>query len=107
MLLSGLVAGATGAVGSNYNYAAPLYLKIIDSLKKNDLQQARHWQSLSVKKVRILFKYRGLPAIKAMMKLIGVDCGPMRLPFESLTTAELRQMEREMRDIGFFEWGRE
>ena len=29
-LLSGLIAGADGAVGSTYNYAAPLYNKILD-----------------------------------------------------------------------------
>ena len=106
MLLSGLSIGVSGAVGSHYNYAAPLYWKIINAFQRNDIEEAREYQSLSVKKVRILLKYRGLPAIKGMMKLIGVDCGPMRLPFQNLTSVELSQLEKGMKDIGFFDWGR-
>ncbi|MBC8179883.1 dihydrodipicolinate synthase family protein [candidate division KSB1 bacterium] len=106
MLLSGLAAGATGAVGSNYNYAAPLYLKIMDAFNRNDIEEAQKYQSLSVKKVRYLFKYRGLPAIKSMMKMIGLDCGPVRLPLQALTTDEYNELEKSMNEIGFFEWGR-
>ena len=105
-LLSGLIAGADGAVGSNYNSTAPLYLKIIDAFKRNDLESAQKYQSLSVKKVRHFFRFRGLPAIKASMKLIGLDCGPVRLPLQTLTLSEYKELEQAMNDIGFFDWGR-
>lgn len=106
MMLSGLAAGATGAVGSNYNFAAPLYLKIMDAFNRNDMEEAQKYQSLSVKKIRYFFMYRGLPAIKSMMKIIGLDCGPVRLPLQTLTTEEYKELEKIMNEIGFFEWGR-
>src|SRR5438067_649712 len=40
-LLAALALGAEGAVGSTYNFAAPLYHRIIAALAKGDLAAAR------------------------------------------------------------------
>ena len=52
MLLSALVVGARGAVGSTYNIAAPLYRRLIDAFQAGDLEQARRLQWLSANMVR-------------------------------------------------------
>ncbi|AQT68681.1 N-acetylneuraminate lyase [Anaerohalosphaera lusitana] len=106
MLLSGLVVGVPGAVGSTFNFAAPLYNKIMDAYKAGDLERARELQLLSVKMVNTLFKYRGQPAFKAMMGILGVDCGPNRLPLKSLDSDEVAALKKDLEDIGFFDWGR-
>lgn len=106
MLLNALSAGADAAVGSTYNFAAPLYQKVLENYNKGKLSEARKYQLKSIKMVRVFQKYRGHPAFKATMKLIGLDCGPTRLPLETLTQGELKEMESELEDIGFFEWGR-
>ena len=90
MLLSGLSAGAAGAVGSTYNFAAPLYNALIEAFEQGDLEEARRLQGLSVRMIRLLCKYRGQPAFKAIMGLLGLDCGPNRLPIETLSTDEIR-----------------
>ena len=72
-LLGALAVGATGAVGSTYNFAAPLYRTVIDSFAKGDLDIARTYQLYSAKLCRLLAEYKGLPAIKAMMKIIDLD----------------------------------
>ena len=105
-MLSGLIAGADGAVGSNYNSAAPLYIKIIDAFERGDLEAAQKYQYLSVQSVRHFFRFRGLPAIKASMKMIGMDCGPIRLPLQTLSAEEYRELEKSLTEIGFFEWAR-
>lgn len=104
MLLSGLCAGATGAVGSTYNFAGPLYRQLIDAFDHGDINEARRCQGLSVEMVRILRRYRIQSALKATMKLIGVDCGPCRLPLVTLTDDELQAMKKELDGIGFFDW---
>ena len=38
------------------------------------------------------------------MKLVGVDCGPPRLPVQPLTPESIKNLESDLRDIGFFEW---
>jgi N-acetylneuraminate lyase len=47
------------------------------------------------------------PAIKAMMRIIGMDCGPMRLPQESLLDDEVEALRVALDEIGFFNWGRQ
>ena len=37
------------------------------------------------------------------MKLIGLDLGPNRTPFQNLTDAEEAQMRKELEEIGFFQ----
>lgn len=104
MLLSALSVGAAGAVGSTYNFAGPLYNRIIKAFKRGDLTEAQKCQALSVDMIHILSRYRGQPAFKAAMKLIGVDCGPNRLPLETLKPEEVKAMEAELDEIGFFDW---
>ena len=47
-MLSALVLGAKGAVGSTYNYAAPLYMSLIDAYNNNNLEAARALQQQSI-----------------------------------------------------------
>ena len=107
MLLSGLAAGAPGAVGSTYNFAAPLYRRLIAAFARGDLRESRRCQTLSVRMIRTLYRYRGHPAFKAVMGMLGVECGPVRLPLVSLTAEERAALRQELKDIGFFSWGRE
>lgn len=104
MLLSALCAGAAGAIGSTYNFAGPLYHRLIDAFDRSDLDEARKYQALSVEMVRIFRRYRVHPALKAAMKLIGLDCGPTRLPLVTLTDDKLQAMKEELDAIGFFDW---
>src|SRR5207253_9958808 len=43
-LLAGLVFGARGAVGSTYNYAAPLYTKLMAAYASGKMEDARAQQ---------------------------------------------------------------
>jgi N-acetylneuraminate lyase len=103
-LHSGLAAGAAGFVGSTYNYASPLYLKLIDAYNKGDFEEARMWQDKSVKTVEVLVKYGGNEAGKAFMKLIGLDCGWCRPPMAALSEEQLEEMEKDLKTIGFFDF---
>lgn len=104
MLLGGLTFGAQGAVGSTYNFAAPLYHKIIAALERGDLTEARRLQSLAAEMVRIIIANGGRGGLKAAMELIGADCGHSRLPTLTCTAAQRAQMRQELKAIGFFDW---
>ncbi|MEO6868228.1 MAG: dihydrodipicolinate synthase family protein [Ginsengibacter sp.] len=103
MLLSSLSVGAKGYIGSTYNLMAPLYNKLKASFDKGDLSTAKNLQFKSVEIVRVLVKYGGLPAQKAIMKLLGIDCGPLRLPLQSLQKEEIKSMEKDLQKLGFFD----
>ena len=105
MLLSGLTAGAKGAIGSTYNLAAPLYVKLIDAFERGDLAEARRLQSLSIAAIRLLLSH-GHPAFKALMSLIGPECGPVRLPLVTLAPDGRERLRRELDAIEFFDLAR-
>ncbi len=103
MLLSGLAAGARGAVGSTYNYMAPLYRRVIDAFDRGDLKEARRQQGLAVRLVQAMLRRHGQAGLKAVMQLVGVDCGPTRLPLVALQPGEVDQLRDELSARGFFE----
>jgi N-acetylneuraminate lyase len=104
ILLSALALGARGAVGSTYNFAAPLYQRIISAFNRGDIAGARRDQSRSMEFIEIHNRYGGLVAGKAIMKLIGVDCGPVRLPLRAITAADEAKLRADLEKIGFFEY---
>ena len=103
-LLCGLVLGAEAAVGSTYNYFSPVYHKLWEAFNNGDLEKARKMQQLSVKLVVILDKYGGgVVCGKAIMNLLGVNCGPCRLPLGNLSSSEIDQLRKDLEQINFFE----
>jgi len=102
ILICALSLGIRSAVGSTYNYIAPLYLKIWEAFQNGDLKEANQWQQLSVMLVTILNKYGGaIRAGKAIMKIIGLDCGPCRLPISQLKPEEFKNLRNDLNEIDF------
>lgn len=104
MLLSGLAAGAQGAVGSTFNLAAPLYREVMSLFAAGNHAEAQRLQLLSARMVLTIKKYRPLPALKSMMKMAGVDCGPMRLPMVAMAPDEVDALKRDLAEIDFLGW---
>ena len=102
LLLPALAVGAKGAIGSTYTFAAPLYLETMESFKRGDLETARRQHSYMVDIIRILVKYPPIPAQKAIMKMLGLDLGPCRLPLTSFTLSQYEQFQYELEAKDFF-----
>lgn len=102
ILLAGLDHGATGAVGSTYNYAAPLYLRMMQARQAGDRPAAEKCQARAQAFIDVMLRHGGLSAGKAIMKLIGVDCGPVRLPLRNLTGAAESRLRADLAALGFF-----
>ena len=101
ILLAALALGATSAVGSTYNYMAPVYHRVIEAFSAGDLAAARRWQALAIQIISVMARHGGLPAGKAMMTLIGLDCGPVRPPLRTLSPDEYRSLRGELEQVGF------
>lgn len=100
-MLSALVLGAKGAVGSTFNYAAPLYYDMIDAFNANDLVKARELQQKSIDMIRLLGKYGGISVGKAYMKLIDLNCGEFRLPVKNMNGSQLALFRKDVESLGF------
>ena len=104
MMLGALALGATGAVGSSFNFAAPIYNRLIAAFQRGDLIAAREQQMRSVRTIQKLAARGYMGAAKATMAMLGVDVGPPRLPCAALDSNQTKALRSELEQIGFFEW---
>jgi N-acetylneuraminate lyase len=107
-LLAALALGGegVGAVGSTYNFAAPIYHRLLKAFGAGDLARAREEQSRSVRIVQCLCATPGgfLGASKAVMNWLGVPVGPVRLPLVNPTAPQAAELRLGLEKMGFFEW---
>ncbi len=102
-LISGLAFGAVAGVGSTYNYLPEVYHGIMKAMKEGNLQKARELQMRSIEIVKIIIKYGGgVRGGKAIMNLIGIDCGNCRLPITPFSDKEYEDLKEDLRGFGFF-----
>jgi N-acetylneuraminate lyase len=101
-LLAAVALGATGAVGSTYCYAAPVYHRMLAAVRDGNLDAARGHQYGSAKLVRALIDFGGLRAGKAIMKMIGVDCGPVRSPLRPTTREDELALYERLQPLDIF-----
>lgn len=99
IMLAALALGARGFVGSTYNFAAPLYHRILAAFDAGDWPTARALQEKSVRLVNELCARRFLPAAKRLMAVVGVDCGPVRPPLADISVADRGALARQLHEF--------
>lgn len=101
-ILTGLMLGATGGVGTSYSVTGELYNKMLNTFWAGDVAGAVKLQEEAVKFIRVLIKYENsVVGIKAILQIMGVDCGPVRLPMRNLTPDRMKSLEADLRAIGW------
>lgn len=98
------MGGAQGGIGGTTNYNGRELVGIIEAWKAGDLETARERQNFSQEVINVICRYRGnIVGGKRIMKLIGLDLGKNRTPFQNMTDEEEAQMKAELEAIGFFD----
>lgn len=101
-LICGLALGAVAGVGSTYNYLPSVYLDIMKAMEDNDLEKARACQRQSVEIVNVIIRYGGgVRGGKAIMNLIGIECGECRSPLASFGKEEVAALRGDLEQIGY------
>lgn len=103
MLLPALSVGAKAAIGSTYNFAAPLYQRVIDAYRAGDLAQAQGYMLQCIEMVRVLVQFPPIPAQKAIMQMLGYDVGPCRLPLTTLSAPQYQSLYDQLDANGFWQ----
>jgi N-acetylneuraminate lyase len=99
-LLGALATGAQGAVGSSYNFAAPIYHRLIQAFDSGDMKLARDEQLSSVRLIELLASFGYMGAAKATMEHLGVPVGPPRLPNGSLSPKQKHSLYEQLGQWG-------
>lgn len=96
--------GAQGGIGGTTNYNGRELVGIIEAWKNGDIETAREKQNFSQEVINVICRYRGnIVGGKRIMKLLGFDLGPNRVPFQNMTNEEEQQMKKELEAIKFFD----
>lgn len=96
--------GAQGGIGGTTNYNGRELTGIIEAWNNGDIETAREKQNFSQEVINVICHFRGnIVGGKRIMKLLGFDLGPNRVPFQNMTDEEERRMKAELEEIGFFE----
>lgn len=102
-LFDGLNAGARAAVGSTYNFIAPIHQRLLAAFNDGNYDEARAQQQLVQAIVNAFVPFGPRAAQKAMMAMAGPDCGPCRLPLKTLSLPQAEDLREKLVAIGFFD----
>ncbi len=97
------MGGAQGGIGGTTNYNGRCLVGIQEAWANGDLERARALQNYAQDVIDVICHFRGnIVGGKRIMKLIGLDLGPNRTPFQNVTDEEEQQLRRELEAIDFF-----
>jgi N-acetylneuraminate lyase len=99
-LLAALVLGGTGAVGSSYNVAGPLFDQLFAALARGDMAAARAVQWRVAQGITFLGRFGYLAGLRALLEFLGVPVGPPRLPLRGLDPEQQRQLLSGLAELG-------
>jgi N-acetylneuraminate lyase len=89
--------GAADFIGGSFNIVNPLVKQSLSAFAAGDIDAARAAHGRVVDVIDVLRRFGGLPAVKAAMTLLGVPCGPCRLPLRSLPVTAYEPLFSELR----------
>ena len=97
------MGGARGGIGGTTNYNGRCLVGIIDAGKAGDLEKARELQNYAQEVINVICHFRGnIVGGKRIMKLMGLDLGPNRTPFQNVTDEEEARLKQELDAIDFW-----
>ncbi len=98
------MGGAQGGIGGTTNYNGRSQVGILEAWEAGDIEKARELQNFSQAVINVICHFRGnIVGGKRIMKLIGLDLGKNRTPFQNMTDDEEKAMKAELEAIRFFD----
>ena len=104
-ILSALVmGGAQGGISGTGSYIGNALSEVINEYNSGNIEKAKDHQNFAQEVINVIARYRGnIVAGKRIMKLIGLDLGINRTPFQNITSEEEEKIKTELQKIEFFE----
>ena len=100
MLLFALQLGVDAAIGASYNHSAALFRRMLAAHAEGDMVAATAEHDRAVVMIDVLYEHGIIQSGKAVMSLLGIDCGPTRAPLPSLTPQAHAELNNAMAALG-------
>ena len=102
LFLPCLALGVEGAIGTTYNFMPRLYVDIMQSFLRGEFTTARRLQFAANDIIKVLLRYSGIPATKALLSILGYDVGYGMPPMPPIVGDELGRLRKDFEDAGLF-----
>jgi N-acetylneuraminate lyase len=93
--------GTQGNIGSTLNFMPGPYKRIHELVAEGKLAEAHELQLKANRVTDVLVNYDIMGGLKAVMQMIGFDCGAPRLPRRALTPEELAAFKADLDQTDF------
>jgi N-acetylneuraminate lyase len=102
MWLHAYAQGTRAAIGSTYNFMAPLYLEVARHIDAGDLPGASDLQYKAMRVIKVVLAAGGfIPAVKHILQRFGLELGGVRSPLHSLPAAAEQTLDAELDALDF------
>ncbi len=98
MLSSGLIAGASGGIGSTYNCMCTIIRKLYNAFLVGDINKMSYYQNKVNDVIQVLIKHGVMQAEKRLMDLQGFSLNGCRKPFGDLSQEGIEDIDRMYRE---------
>lgn len=95
-------AGNRHYIGSTYNYMGDIYQQMLKAYHAGDLRTVVSLEGEADAIYKIISPYNGIAAGKEIMQMLGVDCGPVRIPLKRLTNKECQALFEKLQTTTLF-----
>jgi len=103
LLVHSLQIGASGAIGSTYNFLAPIFLRLWSSFQAGRWEEATAFQERANRIISVLAAYPPIASSKEALRITGLPVGEPRRPQGRLTAEEKARFESEITAAGLLD----
>lgn len=97
-------AGNRHYVGSTYNFMGDIYFKMLDAYHAGNFEKLNTLEEEATRIYKVFNDHNSMIAGKETMRLIGVDCGPVRRPLKKMKPAESTSLLTQLQNTSFFDY---
>jgi len=98
--VAALLFGFHGGIGSTFNFAPEFYAQIYQAVRDNDAVGAAEIQRRINQVTELMTRHENRSYFKAVMRYVGIDCGPYRPPYRPLTEEEYTTFRQQLDALG-------
>ncbi|MYH63958.1 MAG: hypothetical protein F4148_20175, partial [Caldilineaceae bacterium SB0675_bin_29] len=91
---------APGNIGSTLNVMPGAYSRMHASCKSGDFAQALSLQKQANRLTEVMINHGVAAALRVSMKALGIDCGPLRLPQETISPQQEEILLADLEEAG-------
>jgi len=100
-LLCGLIMGADGGIGANYNIMPKVFSGIYDAFCSGDYNKARSLQAKANRVIDIMLQFGVLTGVKEALNLLGIDYGYCVPPIKRFSDDERKAFLSGLQAAGY------